>query len=686
MADVKISQLPVASTITPAVDVLPIVSAGVTSKATPSNVVNASLMAPGPIGSTTPNTGRFSQVTVTGLSGLVKTVAGVFTNAVAGSDYAPATSGSNILAGNSAGGFTNVTVGSGLLFAGGILSSTASGGSVTSVGLSMPSGFSVASSPVTTSGTIAVTTALSGILKGTGSGFTTATSGTDYAPATSGTSILYGNGAGGFSNVTIGSGLTFAGGTLASVAGGGGTVTNCSVVGANGFAGTVANSTTTPAITLTTTVTGLIKGNGTALSAATAGTDYAAAPTGTNTQLLANNGSGGFSNVTVGSGLTYSAGTLAATAGGGGTVTSVSGTGTVSGISLSGTVTTAGSLTLGGALDLSAPPAIGSATPNTGSFTSLTATGTTTLATSLSGLLKAASGVVSTATSGTDYAPATSGTSILKGNGAGGFSNATSGTDYAPATSGTSILYGNGSGGFSNATVGSGLSFSAGTLSNTGVTAYPGAGIPNSTGSAWGTSYGVSGTGDVALTTSPTFVTPVLGTPTSGTLTNCTGLPISSGVSGLGANVATFLATPSSANLASAVSDETGSGALVFGTSPTLTTPTNTGLRETQTTPTISSGTLTLNCSVGNVFAVALNANITTLSFTNVPTSGTAYALTLSFTADGTARTVTWGASVKWPGGTAPTLTSTNAKVDTFVLTTWDGGTTWYAFVAGQNA
>jgi hypothetical protein len=52
---------------------------------------------------------------------------------------------------------------------------------------------------------------------------------------------------------------------------------------------------------------------------------------------------------------------------------------------------------------------------------------------------------------------------------------------------------------------------------------YPGAGIPNSTGSAWGTSYTTSGSGSVvALATSPSFTTPVLGTPTSGNLTNCT--------------------------------------------------------------------------------------------------------------------------------------------------------------------
>ena len=64
-----------------------------------------------------------------------------------------------------------------------------------------------------------------------------------------------------------------------------------------------------------------------------------------------------------------------------------------------------------------------------------------------------------------------------------------------------------------------------------------------------------------------------LGTPSSATLTNATGLPISTGVSGLGSGVATFLATPSSANLIAAVTDETGTGALVFATSPTLVTP-----------------------------------------------------------------------------------------------------------------
>lgn len=384
MANVKISQLPAAVSLIPNVDVAPIVHTGTTYKATPNQIVQAVLPSPGPIGSVTPNTAVFTTLSVAGattlattLTGLLKASSGVVSTAIAGTDYLGPTTGSAIQKANGSGGLTN------------------------------------------------------------------AVSGTDYAPATSGTSILYGNGSGGFSNVTVGSGLQFSGGTLVSTSGGG-SVTTVSVVSANGFAGTVANASSTPAITLSTSVTGLLKGNGTAISAATAGTDYQAAITATGilkgtgggsvsaavsgtdyapatsgSSILYGNGAGGFSNVTIGSNLTFAGGTLSAAGStgvtsvtattplassggttpnltiqqasgsqsgylsstdwttfnskGSGTVTSVSGTGTVNGLTLTGTVTTSGSLTLGGTLDLSAPPAIGGTTPAAITGTTITA-------------------------------------------------------------------------------------------------------------------------------------------------------------------------------------------------------------------------------------------------------------------------------------------------------------------------
>lgn len=82
---------------------------------------------------------------------------------------------------------------------------------------------------------------------------------------------------------------------------------------------------------------------------------------------------------------------------------------------------------------------------------------------------------------------------------------------------------------------------------------------------------GSTGTGNLVYATSPTLVTPNLGTPSAAILTNATGLPVSTGISGLGSGIATFLGTPSSANLAAALTDETGTGSAVFSASPTLT-------------------------------------------------------------------------------------------------------------------
>ena len=100
-----------------------------------------------------------------------------------------------------------------------------------------------------------------------------------------------------------------------------------------------------------------------------------------------------------------------------------------------------------------------------------------------------------------------------------------------------------------------------------------------------------------------TFVAPILGTPASGTLTTCTGLPVATGISGLGTGVATFLATPTSANLRTVVSDETGTGALVFATGPTITLANATGLP-------VATGISGLGTGVATFLATPSSANL----------------------------------------------------------------------------
>ena len=119
---------------------------------------------------------------------------------------------------------------------------------------------------------------------------------------------------------------------------------------------------------------------------------------------------------------------------------------------------------------------------------------------------------------------------------------------------------------------------------------------------------------NTVLFTNATLTTPILGTPQSGTLTNCTGLPVSTGISGLGTGVATFLATPSSANLRSAVTDETGTGALVFANTPTLVTPvlgvaTATSVNKMAITAPATSSTLAV--ADGKTFTVSRSLTLT---------------------------------------------------------------------------
>lgn len=103
--------------------------------------------------------------------------------------------------------------------------------------------------------------------------------------------------------------------------------------------------------------------------------------------------------------------------------------------------------------------------------------------------------------------------------------------------------------------------------------------------------------------------------------------------------------------------------------------------------PSISTGTLALNLASGTrYFYSSLNANITTLSFSNVPASGAGVLVTLELTADGTARSITFPAAVKWNLGIPPVPTSTNGKIDTYQFVTRDGGTNWIGYIVGQAA
>ena len=356
----------------------------------------------------------------------------------------------------------------------GNLSWEGSAGTVTSVAMTVPSFLSVSGSPITGSETFAVT--LSGTalpIANGGTGQTTAiASFNSLAPATSTGGLIYGTATNTYSNLSIGSAgqvLTVSGGvpTWASPATSG-TVTSVSVVSANGFAGTVATATSTPAITLSTTITGILYGNGTSIAAAVAG----------NFPTLNQSTTGTAANITATSNstlTTLSALTTASSLASVGTITSGTWNATTIAIAHGGT----GQTTAAAAFNALAPATstggliYGSAT-NTYSNLAIGSTGN---------ILTIAGGIPTWA------APATSGTvtsvSVVNSN---GFSGSVATSTTTPAISITTTITG--------ILQGNGTAISAAST---------------------------TGSGNVVLATSPTLVTPLLGTPTSGNLINATG-------------------------------------------------------------------------------------------------------------------------------------------------------------------
>lgn len=144
-----------------------------------------------------------------------------------------------------------------------------------------------------------------------------------------------------------------------------------------------------------------------------------------------------------------------------------------------------------------------------------------------------------------------------------------------------------------------------------------------------------TGSGSIVCANSPTLSSANLDTPTAATLTNCTGLPISTGVSGLGSGIATFLGTPTSSNLAAAVTDETGTvGNLVFSISPLVTNlrtnPNTTAAGSSQIKLTVAGSTVMTTPEIG-----AIETNTTGALF-YTPTTSNRYQIGLVLTGSAT--------------------------------------------------
>jgi hypothetical protein len=191
----------------------------------------------------------------------------------------------------------------------------------------------------------------------------------------------------------------------------------------------------------------------------------------------------------------------------------------------------------------------------------------------------------------------------------------------------------------------------------------------------------LSTTGVVALTYGGAAQVGQFTVDAKGRITSAASVAITPGAIGaisaasLGANVSAFLTTPSSANLAAALTDETGTGAAVFATGPALSVPAINGYVEGNTDIGVVGASATLSIASSTVITATLTSGTTTTFTMPAVAAGKAFTLYLKQPASGAVGSAVF-TGVKWPNGGAPTVTGLNGVLDIFPFIS--DGVNWY--------
>lgn len=108
--------------------------------------------------------------------------------------------------------------------------------------------------------------------------------------------------------------------------------------------------------------------------------------------------------------------------------------------------------------------------------------------------------------------------------------------------------------------------------------------------------------------------------------------------------------------------------------------------RSVVTALTSTAGVVNINWALGDYFTHALDENVTSITFSNLPSAPTGTTLFIVFTQDATPRTVAWPASFRWVGGTDGVISTGSGAVDALAITSVNQGTTWLATLANGFA